>query len=38
MDRIVNWKKGDRVEVSGIIKGVTMGSVKLDACSFSRPY
>jgi hypothetical protein len=36
MNRIVDWNKGDRVKVSGIVKDVTMGSVQLDACSLSK--
>jgi hypothetical protein len=36
MNRIVDWNKGDRVKVSGIVKDVTMGSVQLDVCSLSK--
>jgi hypothetical protein len=36
MNRIVDWNKGDRVKVRGVVKDVTMGSVQLDGCFFSK--
>jgi len=36
MNRIVDWNKGDRVRVRGVVKDVTMGSVQLDGCLFSK--
>ena len=35
MNRIVDWNKGDRVRVRGVVKDVLMGSVQLDGCLFS---
>jgi hypothetical protein len=36
MSRIVDWNKGDSVKVSGLVSDVTMGSVQLDGCVFSK--
>ena len=36
MNRIVDWNKGDRIRVHGVVKDVLMGSVQLDGCLFSK--
>ena len=36
MNRIVDWNKGDRIRVRGVVKDVLMGSVQLDGCLFSK--
>jgi pyruvate/2-oxoglutarate dehydrogenase complex dihydrolipoamide acyltransferase (E2) component len=36
MDRVIDWNKGDRIRIRGVIKDVTMGSVQLDRCQLSE--
>jgi tetratricopeptide (TPR) repeat protein len=33
---MADWKKGDHILVEGIVKDVTLGSVKLDPCSMTK--
>ena len=36
ISRIVNWNKGEKIHIQGLVKDVTMGSVQLDRCNFSN--
>ncbi len=36
LNQIVNWHKGDKIRVTGVVTGHTLGHVDLEQCVFER--
>jgi len=34
VNRLIDWNKGDRIKVRGVVKDVSFGAVRLDDCMF----